>query len=73
MQRLAPLSPAMARCKASPARRAIEARLARIYMEASEAARRFFLRRGFEVLERRDLLIGEVPIHNFAMEKRLQQ
>ena len=31
---------------------------------------RFFLRQGFTVLRRRDLLIGDVPIHNYAMEKR---
>lgn len=45
--------------------------LPRIHVEASEAARRFFLRQGFEVIKRRDLMIGSVPIHNFAMEKLL--
>lgn len=49
-----------------------EARLARLHVEASEAAKRFLLRRGFGILKRRDLLIGDVPIHNFAMEKRLR-
>ncbi|UEM05487.1 GNAT family N-acetyltransferase [Skermanella rosea] len=49
---------------------ALKALLTRIHVEASEAARRFFLRQGFTVLQRRDLLIGDVPIHNFAMEKR---
>jgi putative acetyltransferase len=39
--------------------------------EASEPARRFFTRKGFRVVERRDLVIGGVPIHNHAMEKPL--
>lgn len=42
-----------------------------LYSEASEAARRFFLKRGFVELHRRDLVVGGVPIHNFAVEKRL--
>lgn len=45
--------------------------LRRLYTEASEAARRFFLRQGFAVAKRRDFEIGGVPIHNFAMEKTL--
>ncbi|HZH11911.1 MAG TPA: GNAT family N-acetyltransferase [Microvirga sp.] len=45
--------------------------LARMYVEASEAARRFFLRRGFAVIERRDFQINSVLIHNFSMEKDL--
>lgn len=44
---------------------------ARLTVEASEPARRFFLRRGFTALHRRDLEIGGVAIHNYAMEKRL--
>jgi len=43
----------------------------RLHVEASEAARPFFLRRGFTMLERRELRIGDVPIHNYAMEKWL--
>ncbi|HEY2034016.1 MAG TPA: GNAT family N-acetyltransferase [Rhizomicrobium sp.] len=43
----------------------------RLYTEASEAARRFFLKKGFAVLQRRDFLIGATPIHNYAMEKLL--
>ncbi len=44
----------------------------RLFVEASEQARRFYLRQGFVVLHRRDFTIGDdVPIHNFAMEKRL--
>ncbi|WP_037448338.1 GNAT family N-acetyltransferase [Skermanella stibiiresistens] len=51
---------------------ALAAGLARIHVEASEAAKRFLLSRGFAVIKRRDLLIGDVPIHNFAMEKWLR-
>ncbi|EMD83873.1 GNAT family N-acetyltransferase [Pacificimonas flava] len=43
----------------------------RLYTEASEMARRFFKRRGFRVLGRRDFDMDGVPMHNFAMEKRL--
>jgi putative acetyltransferase len=42
-----------------------------LFTEASEPARRFFLKRGFEVIERRDFEISGVPIHNYRMEKRL--
>lgn len=44
--------------------------IARLYVEASEAARRFFLKRGYEVLRRRDFEIDGVAIHNYAMERR---
>ena len=43
----------------------------RLYTEASEAAQRFFLRQGFSNLGRRDFTIGDVAIHNYAMEKTL--
>lgn len=43
----------------------------RLYTEASEPARRFFERRGFMVVTRRDFELAGVPIHNYAMEKRL--
>ncbi len=46
--------------------------ISRLYVEASEPARRFFLRKNFVVLQRREFSLGEVPIHNFAMEKRLE-
>jgi len=42
-----------------------------LFTEASEPAKRFFAKRGFEVIERRDFEISGVPIHNFRMEKRL--
>ncbi len=43
----------------------------RLYSEASEAALSFFLKRGFTNLHRRDLMIGDVAIHNYAVEKML--
>jgi len=43
-----------------------------LYTEASEAARSFFLRRGFVEKHRRDLTVGGVSIHNYAMEKALR-
>lgn len=42
-----------------------------LYVEASEPARRFFLRQGFHVAHRRDIRVRGVPIHNYRMEKRL--
>jgi putative acetyltransferase len=50
---------------------AAERGLRRLHVEASEPARRFFLRRGFAVTGRRDFAVRGVAIHNFAMEKRL--
>lgn len=43
----------------------------RIYVEASEAARRFFLGRGFKLIERKDFELNNVRIHNYLMEKNL--
>ncbi len=49
--------------------------MARLYTEASELARPAFERAGYAVTHRRDFEIPfedrKVPIHNFAMEKRL--
>lgn len=45
--------------------------ITRLYVEASEAARRVFLKRGYTVTERRDFEIAGVAIHNYAMERRL--
>lgn len=42
-----------------------------LYSEASEAARRFFLKRGFVVEARRDFEVAGVPIHNYAVRKVL--
>ena len=43
----------------------------RLFVEASEAARRFFLREGFQVVARREFEFRGVLIHNYAMEKFL--
>lgn len=51
--------------------RAIETGTPRLFVEASEAARRFFLREGFHVTGRREFLLRGVIIHNYAMEKTL--
>jgi putative acetyltransferase len=45
--------------------------MTRLYAEASEAARRFFLNKSFTVKETRRFEIAGVPIHNYAVEKLL--
>jgi putative acetyltransferase len=45
--------------------------LARLHVEASEPARRFFLKQGFALAGRNDFELAGVPIHNFRMEKLL--
>jgi putative acetyltransferase len=45
--------------------------IGRLYTEASEPARRFFLKQGFVVVARNDFDLGGVAIHNMRMEKRL--
>lgn len=50
---------------------AIAAGVQRLYVEASEAARRFFLREGFQVITRREFQILGEAIHNHSMEKQL--
>lgn len=47
--------------------------LSRLHVEASEAARRFFEKRGFAVTARRDFDLGGVAIHNYAAEKALAE
>ena len=42
-----------------------------IYVDASEPARRFFVKQGFDLVRRHDFEISGVAIHNFEMEKRL--
>jgi putative acetyltransferase len=49
---------------------AVSRGISMLFTEASEPARRFFLKRGFEVIERHDFEISGVPIHNYRMEKR---
>jgi len=46
--------------------------ISRLSSEASEAARRFFLRHGFEIIARRNFEINGVTIHNYAVEKHLR-
>ena len=43
----------------------------RLFTEASELAMRFFERKGFALLERQDMVIRGVPIHNYKMAKNL--
>lgn len=43
----------------------------KLYVEASETAVGLFSRNGFILGERRDLLVGGVPIYNYAMTKSL--
>ena len=43
--------------------------ITRLFTEASELARRFFERKGFTVLERQDMILRGVPIHNYRMVK----
>jgi putative acetyltransferase len=47
--------------------------LPELRVEASEGARRLFLRHGFRVLERRVLIRQGVTLHNHAMAKRLSE
>jgi putative acetyltransferase len=50
---------------------AVARQIKALYVEASEASRRLFLRRGFTELKRRDFCMEGVPIHNYAMAKSL--
>lgn len=45
--------------------------LTRLFVEASEGAKPLFLRKGFSVLARNDLVRSGVPLHNWRMEKDL--
>ncbi len=45
--------------------------LTRISVNASEAARRLFLKKGFSVVRRNDLVRMGISIHNYSMEKAL--
>ncbi len=48
-----------------------EAGIMVLFVEASEAARRFFERRGFSVDARNNFAVNGVAIHNFRMSKRI--
>jgi putative acetyltransferase len=50
---------------------ALDRGIGRLYVEASEPARRFFLKHGFQTIERRDFVRRGVLIHNYRMEKPL--
>ena len=52
-------------------RRARAMGISRLFVEASEAARRLFLRKGFAVTARRDFDRNGIALHNYAMEKTL--
>ncbi|WP_217433606.1 GNAT family N-acetyltransferase [Caulobacter sp. S45] len=45
--------------------------VSKLYVEASEAARRLFLKKDFTDLGRRDFQLRGASIHNYAMVKRL--
>ncbi|MBO0807546.1 MAG: GNAT family N-acetyltransferase [Actinobacteria bacterium] len=45
--------------------------MSRLYTEASELARRFFERKGFVILERQNMVLRGVRIHNYRMAKNL--
>lgn len=45
--------------------------MGRLYAEASEGARRFFIGKGFAVTSKREFEISGVAIHNYAVEKPL--
>jgi putative acetyltransferase len=47
--------------------------IGRLSTEASELARRFFARKGFVMLERQDMVLRGVPIHNYKMAKNLSR
>jgi putative acetyltransferase len=51
--------------------KARELEIATLFVEASEAARRLFLRKGFTEVNRRESLLQGVTIHNYFMEKPL--
>ena len=50
---------------------AMEAGIERLFVEASEGARRLFERRGFGVDARHDFTIRGVAIHNYRMSKSI--
>lgn len=41
----------------------------RLFTEASELAKRFLERKGFAVMERQDMTLHSVSIHNYRMAK----
>jgi putative acetyltransferase len=63
------------RLLAEAEKRAIADGIERLFTEASELARPVFERVGYRLMHRRDFTIAhegrDVPIHNYAMERRL--
>jgi hypothetical protein len=45
--------------------------MTRLFVEAGEAARGLFLKKGFAQVKRREFLLRGVSIHNYLMEKLL--
>jgi putative acetyltransferase len=52
-------------------RAALKSGVDRLYVEASEAARSFLMKRNFNLMARRDFEIAGVAIHNYVLEKIL--
>ncbi|MEM8489090.1 MAG: GNAT family N-acetyltransferase [Bacteroidota bacterium] len=50
---------------------ALQLGIKKLVTEASEVAKPFFERKGFDVQQRRELQLGGVAIHNYAMTKAL--
>ena len=63
---------AVAKLYAALEAEAIKQGIGKLYSEASELAKSFMLKQGFSVVERRDFELSGVPIHNYAVEKRLR-
>lgn len=53
-------------------RAALDRGLSRLFVEASEVARDFFLHKGFRLVRRQNFVRNGVPIHNYRMEKALR-
>jgi len=63
---------AVAKLYAALEAEAIKQGIGKLYSEASELAKSFLLKQGFSIVERRDFELRGVPIHNYAVEKRLR-
>lgn len=51
--------------------KARELEITRLFVDASESARRLFLKKGFTELKRHEFLLRGIAIHNYLMEKWL--
>jgi putative acetyltransferase len=51
---------------------AVNRKIPELYAEVSLAAKDFFLKKGFEIIEERNKIICGVPAPNFVMKKELQ-